>query len=77
MGVLCLSGRLPGREQGEALGWFRKAADGGDLSGEWRAESYLPGPADAWFFLVPALKYRKRLWHTVSQGTRGSCVEIM
>lgn len=34
VGVLYLSGRLPGREQGEALVWFQKAADEGDLSGE-------------------------------------------
>lgn len=34
IGVLYLTGRLPGREQGEALGWFQKAADEGDLSGE-------------------------------------------
>lgn len=34
LGVLYLSGRLPGREQSEALEWFKKAADEEDLSGE-------------------------------------------
>ncbi|CAM9703655.1 unnamed protein product, partial [Hapterophycus canaliculatus] len=34
LGVLYLSGQLPGREQGEALECFQKAADQGDLSGE-------------------------------------------
>lgn len=34
LGVLYLSGRLPGHEQGEALGCFKQAADEGDLSGE-------------------------------------------
>ncbi|CAN0447160.1 unnamed protein product [Ectocarpus sp. 8 AP-2014] len=35
LGVLYLSGRLPGREQSEALGCFKMAADQGDLSGLW------------------------------------------
>ena len=34
LGVLCMSGRLPGREPGEALEWFKRAADEGDVSGE-------------------------------------------
>lgn len=34
MGVLYLTERVPGGEPGEALGWFKKAADDGDISGE-------------------------------------------
>lgn len=34
LGVLYLSGRLPGRQQGEAREWFKRAADEGDVSGE-------------------------------------------
>lgn len=34
MGVLYLTGRVRGGEPGEAVGWFKKAADDGDLSGE-------------------------------------------
>lgn len=33
LGVLYLSGRVPGREASEALGCFKMAADQGDLSG--------------------------------------------
>lgn len=38
LGVLCMSGRLPGREPGGALEWFKKAADGGDVSGKFATD---------------------------------------
>lgn len=34
LGVLYMSGRLTGHEQGGALEWFKKAADEGDMSGK-------------------------------------------
>lgn len=67
LGVLYLSGRLPGHQPEEALEWFKKAGDAGDLSGKsapWRSlsSSCPPSPSDVYprnfkrrFFCPPSL----------------------